>query len=135
METRERKTDLRVVKTREAIQNTFKEMVCEMDAQDITIRELADRARIHRKTFYLHYTSIEALYADVLNGTIQELKEEMNQIPVPLDPHKVVRIAMEFLVKQDTYFERLICNSSYRDFGNKLFACTCHFNTILEIWI
>lgn len=54
----ERKTDLRVLKTREAIKNAFREMVCEMDADEITVKELTERAMIHRKTFYLHYTCI-----------------------------------------------------------------------------
>ena len=48
----ERKTDLRVLKTRNAIKNTFKEMVMEKDASDIQIKELAERVLIHRKTFY-----------------------------------------------------------------------------------
>lgn len=55
---REHHVDLRVQKTREAIKNTFKEMICEMPAEKITVKELTDRARIHRKTFYLHYTTI-----------------------------------------------------------------------------
>ena len=62
----ERKTDLRVLKTRKIIKDTFKQMICEMDASRIQVKELCDRAMIHRKTFYLHYTCIEALYADVL---------------------------------------------------------------------
>jgi AcrR family transcriptional regulator len=62
----ERHVDLRIQKTREAINNTFKKMVCEMDATKITVKELTERARIHRKTFYLHYTSIEALFEDML---------------------------------------------------------------------
>ena len=48
----ERKTDLRVIKTKEAIYSTFKKMICEMDADKITIRELTDRARIHYKTLF-----------------------------------------------------------------------------------
>lgn len=61
-----RNTDLRVQKTRMAIKNTFKDMICEMGAADITIKELSERAMIHKKTFYLHYTSIEALFEDIL---------------------------------------------------------------------
>ena len=52
MEQTERKLDLRVKKTRAAIKNTLKEMICEMKPSDITIKELTERAQIHRKTFY-----------------------------------------------------------------------------------
>ena len=62
----QRKPDLRVIKTQKAIKNAFKEMVMEMDASKITVKELSERAQIHRKTFYLHYTTMEALYEDVL---------------------------------------------------------------------
>lgn len=55
------KTDLRVKKTRAAIKNAFKEMIMEMSPSEIQVKELAERAQIHRKTFYLHYTCIEAL--------------------------------------------------------------------------
>ena len=55
-------TDLRVAKTREAIERAFDELILEKDADRVTVKELAERARIHRKTFYLHFESIEALY-------------------------------------------------------------------------
>ena len=41
----ERKKDLRVEKTQHAIKETFKQMVLEMDASEITIKELADLVR------------------------------------------------------------------------------------------
>ena len=44
----ERKTDLRVQKTRAAIKDAFKKMVMEMDASDITVKELTDRAMIFK---------------------------------------------------------------------------------------
>ena len=53
------KVDLRVLKTEEAIKRTFKEMLLEMPYEKITIKELCERAIINRKTFYLHYNSIE----------------------------------------------------------------------------
>ena len=57
--------DLRVRKTREAIHNTFKSMICEMDYDQITIKELTERAQINRKTFYLHYNSLDDLLAEL----------------------------------------------------------------------
>ena len=73
----ERKTDLRVIKTRKAIKDTFKEMIMEKDASEITVKELTDRVMIHRKTFYLHYTSIEALYEDILSKLSKDYYQAM----------------------------------------------------------
>ena len=45
-----KKEDLRVRKTKKAIRDAFEEMICEMDYEQITIKELAARAQINRKT-------------------------------------------------------------------------------------
>lgn len=92
----ERKTDRRVLKTRKAIKDTFKEMVMEMDASKITIKELTDRAQIHRKTFYLHYTSIEALYADILQEMSKQYFEEIDKTAPDAPFAEVNRVFLPF---------------------------------------
>ena len=92
--------DLRVRKTKEAIRTAFQGMICEMDYDQITVKELTARAQINRKTFYLHYNSLDDLLA--------ELQEE---------------IAAQFLQREVSYgnmedipllHERMICSGSYR---------------------
>ena len=61
--------DLRVRKTKEAIRRTFEDMICEMDYEKITVKELTDRAMINRKTFYLHYETLDDL--------LEELQQEI----------------------------------------------------------
>lgn len=117
----ERQMDLRVQKTREAIKSTFKKMVCEMDPPKITVKELTERARIHRKTFYLHYTSIEALFEDMLQEAANKYFTEIDQVPPPMHMAEVNRVFFIYLSKQDEFTERLICSGSYRTFCNKLF--------------
>jgi AcrR family transcriptional regulator len=124
----ERQMDLRVQKTREAIKNTFKEMVCKMDASKITVKELTERARIHRKTFYLHYTSIEALFEDMLQEAANKYFAEIDQISPTMPMVEVNRVFFSYLSKQDTFTERLICTESYRDFCNKLFKVALKHN-------
>ena len=57
--------DLRVRKTKEAIRRTFEDMICEMDYEKITVKELTDRAMINRKTFYLHYETLDDLLEEL----------------------------------------------------------------------
>lgn len=125
---RERQIDLRVQKTREAIKNTFKEMVCEMDAPKITVKELAERARIHRKTFYLHYTSIEALFEDMIQEAANKYFSEIDKVPPPMPMTEVNRVFFSYLSKQDAFTERLICAESYRNFCNKIFTTALRHN-------
>lgn len=124
----ERQMDLRVQKTREAIKNTFKEMVLEMDAPKITVKELTERARIHRKTFYLHYTSIEALFEDMLQEAANKYFAEIDKISPTMPMKEINRVFFTFLSKQDAFTERLIFAESYRDFCNKLFSTALKHN-------
>lgn len=62
--------DLRVVKTKKAIMETFKEMLLELDYNAINVKDLCDRALINRRTFYLHYDSLDDL--------LYELQEELS---------------------------------------------------------
>ena len=63
----ESKTDLRVVRTRKLIRDAFMDMVGEVGVARITVKDLTERAGINRKTFYLHFESIETLYDSVMN--------------------------------------------------------------------
>lgn len=124
----ERKTDLRVIKTRKAIKDTFKEMVMEMDASKITIKELTDRAQIHRKTFYLHYTSIEALYEDILQEMAEQYFEKMDKIAPDAPFTEVNRVFFTFLSGLDPYFEKMLCSPGYRGFSDKFFLMMLRHN-------
>ena len=55
------KNDLRIEKTRNLIIETFKTLLCEKDYEDITIKELTEKAKINKSTFYRHYSSLDKL--------------------------------------------------------------------------
>lgn len=124
----EKKQDLRVIKTKEAIYGAFKQMVCEMDADKITIRELTNRARIHYKTFYLHYTCIEALFEDVIGQMLEAYFAEINKIPTDAPFAETNRVFFEFMAKQEPYMEKLISAPSYREFANRGFLAMLKHN-------
>ena len=124
----ERKTDLRIQKTKNAIKETFKEMICEMDASEITIKELTDRAMIHRKTFYLHYTCIEALYEDILSELSDKYYEAIDQVPADAPFTEVNRVFFTFMADQEPYMEKIVCSASYREFADKFFMSMLRHN-------
>lgn len=49
------KVDRRVVKSQEAIKKAILELIAEKNFDDITIRDIADKANVNRGTIYLHY--------------------------------------------------------------------------------
>lgn len=117
----------RAQKTKAAIRKAFEEMVCEMNPNDITVKELTKRAHIHRKTFYLHYTCIEALYEDTLHNMSQEYFEAVATIPVPNNIYDLTRILFDFCSSSE-FTERLFCNENYRVFSNAIMASTLNHN-------
>ncbi len=114
--------DLRVLKTKEAICSAFDELVLEKNADRITVKELAERARINRKTFYLHFDTIEALYDDRLRQIMDEFFEEYETTPATSEDLAGHAIRFfRFLAEQSEVTEMLVCQPSSYDFGSRLY--------------
>ena len=71
------KLDRRQVRSRAAIQNAFSELLREKDLSQITVTEIARRADRNRKTFYLHYNSIDDLIAELLQDECKHVVDEL----------------------------------------------------------
>lgn len=72
----ERETDRRIRKTKNSIRESFMELIMEKNFSEITVKEIASRADISRRTFYMHYTSIDAIL-DEMNA---ELSQRVQQL-------------------------------------------------------
>lgn len=69
--------DRRVSKTRKAIKTALVELILEKDSPKMTITEIAKRADIDRKTFYLHYDSVNDVVRDFSKEKLTELRERL----------------------------------------------------------
>ncbi|MCK2019395.1 TetR/AcrR family transcriptional regulator [Peribacillus frigoritolerans] len=74
-----KKTDLRVIRTRKMIKESFIDLIQEKGYESITIRDIADNALINRATFYLHYEDKQ----DLVDKLIDEVFEELTNIIKP----------------------------------------------------
>lgn len=113
-------TDQRVQRTRSVMKETMKQMICEMDAEKITVKELTERAGIHRKTFYLHYPYIEALFEDLLQEILTRYSLEMDKLPVLFYIKDTNRVFFEFFAAQEPYVEKMMCDPGYHTFCDAL---------------
>lgn len=77
-----RQEDLRVKKTKAAIRNAFKDMICEMDYDQITIKELAYRAQINRKHFIFIIRVLKIYWQNCRTKSQITLSGEMYLIPI-----------------------------------------------------
>lgn len=115
----EKTVDKRIARTKEAILTAFKEMICENHPEKINVKALTERAGIHRKTFYLHYTCIEALYEDAIHVLTQEYNERVSALPVPYTYYDLTKVLFSFYTGS-AYAEAMICNPQYASFFSKI---------------
>ncbi|WP_261810611.1 TetR/AcrR family transcriptional regulator [Levilactobacillus humaensis] len=54
-------TDRRVIRTNQALRQAFRKLAQQYRFREITVQQLTAEANINRKTFYLHYDSIDDL--------------------------------------------------------------------------
>ena len=79
--------DLRQQRTRRSIVNAFLALLSEKPIEKITVRELTERAQIHKATFYLHYHDIydlsEALEWEVIDDILHGLSDPASLLTDP----------------------------------------------------
>ena len=66
--------DLRIVKTRKAINDSFYELFEQKDFDKITVKDITEHAQIGRKTFYLHYIDKYDLLGRIVDKKFEALE-------------------------------------------------------------
>ncbi len=99
-------TDLRVQRTKKLLKDNFKEMFLEMDYEKITVKELCEKAMINRRTFYLHYESIDDILNEVLTEMATAFLEYTKDYDHFLNPKRIVKDYFLF-TNSDPLFEKL----------------------------
>ena len=117
-----KKEDLRVRRTKQAIRKVFEEMICEMDYEAITVRELTDRAMISRKTFYLHYETLDDLLEELQQEIVDSFTSQNISYKSIDDIKRIIRYFYEFADKMPKLHERLLSSGSYEYIGDRINA-------------
>lgn len=73
------KVDLRVIKTRSNIKNTFIQLLSEKEFNEITIQNILDKALINRSTFYKHYSDKYKLAEQLVDEIIKDATSFINE--------------------------------------------------------
>lgn len=112
MEKAVKKLDRRVVKTRRAIREAFRRKLEQGPLKAITVSGLASEADIDRKTFYLHFSSID----DLVDAEVRELLEHLvaaalrssGQPGVVIDLRRVLLAFRDLTEEDPVIYERLL---------------------------
>ena len=90
-------TDLRIIKTREAIHSSFEALTKKQPLAKLTVAELCREARIGKKTFYRHYPTLGALAQEYLDALVSEFFAETEGLVLPEHTAEFVRQLMVFM--------------------------------------
>ena len=69
----EKPIDRRVLRTKKNIRQAFLHLLSEKSLSQITVKELSDLADINRKTFYMYYSNIEDIFAELEDELVLKL--------------------------------------------------------------
>ncbi len=103
----------------------------EKDLHHITVQELADRADIHRVTFYTHYHDVYDLYEQLVEKTLSELGSIVQNDPAHLYEGIYDEIT-DYIYANQTLFHMLLCsgNTAFTNRLSELFEMK-----YLSIWL
>ena len=112
--------DLRVIKTIEGIKSAFEELICQKDFEKITVKELSEKARINKKTFYHYYADLYDLLAEMQVELSSGFLERVQHYRLPDDLSEVTREFFLYSSEQGEAYEKITCSGSYEYVRNKM---------------
>lgn len=115
--------DKRVQRTNKALRDAFREISKTNSYHDVTVKKLTEKAGINRKTFYLHYDSID----DFLNTFVEELSEQLLDIITaqPFDRYRLETGEMfdplfDFFDQSREFFTFILMSDEYSFLSRKV---------------
>ena len=123
-----RDLDRRQIKTKKAIISAFLRLMETKDISHITITELANEANIDRKTFYLHYKSIQAVYDDISQTivvVIRQLIEEYMNSDAKFEPYQLFRKVNAVIEDDLPFYRDAVASGSFSDVIEKIGEAFC----------
>ena len=114
--------DLRVVKTIEGIKGAFEQLICEKDYEKMTVKELCERAKINKKTFYHYYETLDALLAEMQTELSAGFIARIRDYALPEELDQVNRAFFEYSAKQGPAYEKITCSGSYNAIRDEMVA-------------
>lgn len=131
MDSVDRRTDLRVVKTRRVIRDALFELMSECELSKISISALCVKAGINRKTFYRHYRTISDVITELENDLLGEFaKVFASHNSSMLDLGAVMRDISASVDSRREYFLPLLKHNSDLFSNGRIKAALCRMVSV-----
>jgi len=104
--------DRRIQKTKQSIREAFFSLLWENSGGRITVAEIARKADIDRKTFYLHYDSPEDIFREFSHGKLEELRDLLKESGFFNEPFRpdIILAALNQLLSENLPFYRKLAS-------------------------
>ncbi len=115
----------RVRKTKRAIRNAFAALLAEKDVNQITVKDIAERADINRKTFYNHYRGVYQVMDEIENSIVDDFDLMLREASGSIDlrnPAMIYEKLTQLLQKDIDFYGNLLCMNGNNSLRDKLFS-------------
>ncbi|KRK39475.1 TetR/AcrR family transcriptional regulator [Loigolactobacillus bifermentans] len=115
--------DKRAQRTQLAIQTAFETLAPTTPLPELTVKKLTEVADINRKTFYLHYNSIDDLLASYVIQISEHLKQILTAQPFPnthLQPGFIFDQLNALFEEHDAFARTILFDDAYSPFAQKI---------------
>lgn len=116
-------TDLRIVKTLEAIHASFEKLAAEKPLSDISVAALCREARIGKKTFYRHFPSLNSLVNEYLKAFFEAFLAQTEGMGLPDQTNELIPQLVTYLCTEgnaNPVYECLVCGTSSEELCHAL---------------
>jgi len=119
-----RATDPRIERTREALGDALIELIEEAGFEAVSVRSIAERARVNRATFYQHYRSKDDLLLRVSEAAFDGLAAEAGPIDVEnldfQEPPLQLVLLFEYLARHRSFFRAVLGKTGVSLFSTRM---------------
>ncbi|MFG6374217.1 MAG: TetR/AcrR family transcriptional regulator [Oscillospiraceae bacterium] len=109
--------DRRVTRTKAALTAALFELLGEKDFSKISVTELTRRADVDRKTFYLHYQTVDEILEEFYEDSLRALRESIDREGIfrteSVDMTAFFRVLCELANRDMPLFRRLARGGGY----------------------
>ena len=78
------------------------------------------RAEISRRTFYMHYSTLDELLNELIDEIADGYTKKTNSLHGQYDLEEIVRTFLIYFAQQDELHERIICNGNFEYISKRI---------------
>ena len=114
---RNRKTDLRIIKTKKSLYESLLDLMKEKPFEELKVSDICENALVNRSTFYSHfddkYDLLDSLICDLKEGSSEELSKNTNISNSKEYYLEMIKLLLDHIEdKKDVYAMVLINNKN-----------------------